>query len=116
MGDTYATIRIHGPRGSIELRALVDTGATFTKIPRSDVERIGLEVRRETLVQLSTGQLVPRGLGFAEAELENIRGIIPVAIGADGEPPTIGYTALEIFEVKPNPTTRKLEPSRPIEY
>lgn len=116
MGDTYATITIHGPRGSTELRALVDTGATFTKIPRSDAERIGLEVKRETLVQLSTGQLVPRGLGFAEAELEGAKGVIPVAVGADGEPPLIGYTALEIFELKPNPSTRSLEPTRPIEY
>ncbi|MEM1534604.1 MAG: hypothetical protein QW059_05440 [Nitrososphaerota archaeon] len=50
-------------------------------------------------------------MGFAEAELEGVRGIIHIAIGSEEEPPLIGYTALEIFELKPNPATRRLEPS-----
>jgi len=116
MGDTYASVRVYGPKGSAELRALVDTGATFTKIQRREAERIGLQVARETLVELSNGRLTPRGVGFAEAELEGVRGVIPVAVGSDDEPPLIGYTALEIFELKPNPLTKRLEHARPIEY
>lgn len=62
MGDIYVTIRLRGPRGTTQLHALVDTCATFTKITRSEAERIGLEIERETSVQLSTGQFVRRGL------------------------------------------------------
>ncbi|MEM4290233.1 MAG: aspartyl protease family protein [Nitrososphaerota archaeon] len=47
---------MYGPKGMVEVRALVDAGATFTKISRSDAEKIGLSVMRETLEQLSTGQ------------------------------------------------------------
>ncbi|MEM3033744.1 MAG: hypothetical protein QXF51_06195 [Nitrososphaerota archaeon] len=50
-------------------------------------------------------------MGFAEAELEGVRGIIHITIGSEEEPPLIGYTAFEIFELKPNPATRRLEPS-----
>lgn len=116
MGDILAVITIKGAAGSVKVEALVDTGATFTKISREDANRAGLRASRETLVQLSTGQLVRRGLGFAEAELQGRKGIIPVAIGEDGEPPIIGYTSLEIFELKPNPSAMALEPSRSIEY
>lgn len=41
-----------------------------------------------------------------------MRGIVPVAVGADGEPALIGYTTLEILELKPNPSKRSLEPAR----
>ncbi|MBI2916947.1 MAG: hypothetical protein HYY01_03050 [Chloroflexi bacterium] len=42
MGQTLVTLLLHGSRGSESLEALVDTGATFTKVPRSTAERLGV--------------------------------------------------------------------------
>lgn len=53
MGDTWAKIRIHGSRGSREVEALVDTGATFSRIPRPVAQAIGLEAKYQTQVELS---------------------------------------------------------------
>ena len=116
MGAMYVNFRIHGSHGSLELEALADTGATFTKIPRRGAEKIGIEPRYETQVQLSTGIMAPRKVGYAEVDVEGVKRLVPVAIGEGGEPAILGYTALEILELKVNPVTRKLERTVPIEY
>ena len=46
-------VRIHGPVGSVELEMLVDTGATFTKIPESIASEIGLRAEEVIEVKLS---------------------------------------------------------------
>jgi len=114
--EIYATVKIFGQAGMEEVRALVDTGATFTKLPRSLGERLGLKARRKVEVRLSDQRVVERGLCFAEAELEGIRDLVPVALGGDDEAPLVGYTALEILGFKVDPITGKLERTRRIEY
>ena len=116
MGEVLTNVRFFGPRGSVELTSLVDTGATFTKVPRSVAEEVGMKARRRVLVQLSTGELIERELGNLEIEIEDVRDIAPVTIAADGEPTVIGYTTLEILGFKINPVTRRLEKTHPIEY
>ena len=117
LGATYVRIGIQGNRGEVELEALADTGATFTKIPRRHAEKIGLEAQFETVVRLSpTGATVPRSVGYANIKVEGVRRLVPVAFGEDNEPSILGFTALEILGLKVNPATRRLEKSIPIEY
>ena len=116
MGDTYAKLKIYGPNGVEELSGLVDTGATFTKIPLPIGDKLGLKVRRKVVVSLSDERAVERGLCYAEAEVDGVRDLIPIALSAEGEEPLVGYTTLEILGFKINPITRKLEPTTPIEY
>ncbi len=115
MGDIYTKIMIFGPLGQVEVEALVDTGATFTKISHRDAEKVGLALTRETLVQLADGSVMPRMMGFARVEIQGRNGIVPITIGSEDELALVGYTALEIVELKPNPTTRTLEPARSLE-
>ena len=116
MGETYAKLKIYGPNGVEELSGLVDTGATFTKVPLPIGNKLGLKVRRKVAVRLSDERAVERGLCYAEAEVDGVRDLIPIALGAEGEEPLVGYTTLEILGFKLNPITRKLEPTTPIEY
>ena len=44
MGETYAVLTLSGASATETLRCLVDTGATFTKIPAALGQRLGLEV------------------------------------------------------------------------
>ena len=116
MGETVAKFKVFGARGSVELDALVDTGATFTKIPRSKAEDIGLETSYETEVELADGRLIPRKLGLAEIQIADVRRPVLLTVSSDGEKPIPGYTTLENLGFKVNPITRSLERTRPIEF
>ena len=116
MGQTLVNLRIHGPFGSADIEALADTGATFTKVPRSSMEKIGAEAAYETAVALGDGRTVTRHLALAEVEIHGVRRPVLVAIGDDGEHPLVGYTTLGILGFKVNPVTHALEPTPAIEY
>ncbi len=116
MGDTYAKVTLHGPLGRDTIDALVDTGATFTKISSSVAEKIGFRGRRQVEVILASGEKVRRQLGNLEVEIESQKDMVPITVGGDGEADLIGYTTLEILGFKVDPVTRKLERSAPIEY
>jgi len=117
MGETRARLKIYGPDAkAIELEALADSGATFTKVPKEMADSLGLRVRYETEVELADGRRVKRGLALVEVELEGVRRPILVAIGKEGERPLIGYTTLEVLGFKVNPITGKLERTAAIDY
>lgn len=114
--EPYFKIKVFGCRGSVELDVLVDTGATFTKIPKSKAEDIGIQANYETEVELADGRLVPRKLGLAEVQIADVRRPVLLAVGSDGEKSVVGYTTLENLGFKVNPITRSLERTRPIEF
>jgi len=111
-----AKFKVFGSRGSVEIEDLVDTDATFTKIPRSHVEEAGIDPKYETEVELSDGGLLPRKLGLGEIQIADVRRPVLVAVGSDGEKPVLGYTTLENLSFKVNPITRRLQCARPIEF
>lgn len=117
MGETRAQLEIYGANGKgMELEAVVDTGATFTKLPESLAVKLGLKARYETEVELGDGRILKRWLALAEVEIEDIRRPVLVAIGGEGERALLGYTAWEILGFKVNPVTGKLEKTVAIEY
>jgi len=117
MGETRAQFEIHGADGkSMELEALVDTAATFTKVPESVAVKLGLKAQYEAEVQLSDGRILKRRLALAEVEIEGVRRPVLVAIGGEDEQALLGYTTLEIMGFKVNPITGKLEKTVAIEY
>lgn len=87
MGEVVARIRLFGPQGSADLEALVDTGATFTKIPQPLANRLGLEAKYETSVELGDGRVIKRRLAQAEAEIDGATGPVPVALARRGRCP-----------------------------
>ncbi len=118
MGETQVHLKVYGTNGEVEeLEAIVDTGATFTKIPGSVVARLGLEAKAkyETEVELGDGRVIVRRLVLAEVEIEGVRRPVLIAIGEEGKP-LIGYTTLELLGFKVNPITGKLERAMPVEY
>ena len=115
MGQTLV-LRIYGPLGSDEVEALADTGATFTKVPRSVAQRTGIQAGYEAAVQLGDGRTITRNLALAEVELEGVRRPVLVAISENGEQPLVGYTTLEALGFKVNTVTHALESTPAIEY
>ena len=116
MGATYAEISLAGPSASDRLRCLVDTGATFTKIPLALGRRLGLKVVREVEVELADGRVVTRLLALADAEMEGVRSPILVTLAEDSDLPLIGVTTLEILGFKVDPVAERLEPRTAMEF
>jgi len=116
MGETRAKVKLYGIRGSKEFEAIVDTGATFTKVQESIAKEIGMDLKYDTTIELADRRLVQRKLGLAEIEFNGIRRPVLIAVSPDTEEPLIGYTTLENLELRVNPVTQKLEKTKPIEY
>lgn len=116
MGEATVLLKIYGPAGFAEVETLVDTGATFTKIPRRMADEIGLEVKYETSVELGDGMIITRQLALAEVEVEEVRMPVLVALSDGTEAPLLGLTTLEILGFKVNPVTQPLEKTPAIEY
>ena len=116
MGETYAVLTLSGAAATDTLRCLVDTGATFTKIPAALGERLGLEIVSEVQVELSDGRVVARSLALADAQLDGGRSPVLVALAEDGADPLIGATTLENLGFKVDPIAERLEPRTAIEY
>ena len=116
MGQTLVTLTIHGPLGSTEVEALADTGSTFTKVPRSAIDKIGVEASYESAVLLGDGRTVTRALALADIEIERVRRPVLVSIAGEDEQPLVGYTTMEALGFKVNLVTHSLEPTPAIEY
>lgn len=116
MGQTNVLLKIYGSAGSAEVETPVDTGATFTKIPRNIVDEIGLELKYETYVELGNGTTITRQLALADVEVEEVRMPVLVAVFDGTETPLLGYTTLEILGFKVNPVTHSLEKTPAIEF
>ena len=117
MGEARTRLKVYGTDGkAVELEVLVDTGATFTNVPKEMADSLGLKAQYETEVELADGRRVKRCLALAEVELEGVRRPVLVAIGEEGERALIGYTTLELLGFKVNPLTGKLERTPAIEY
>jgi predicted aspartyl protease len=115
LGETRINFKIYGPDSRAEVEAIVDTGATFTKIPESLASKLKLEAKYEVSVEMGNGKVITRKLAIAEVEVEGSRKPIPVTIGGEGERKLLGYTTLEILGFKVNPVTGKIEKAIAVE-
>ena len=109
MGETRATFRLHGGRGSEAVEMLVDTGALYTKVSPALARRLGIVPNEVVKVELADGSVKDAGLADARVEYGPSTRAIPVLVGP-GDEPLLGVTALEALRLKVNPVTKTLEP------
>ena len=97
MGTFQITVEIGDQSGQRfqELKALVNTRATFTKVPRSILEALGIPAARTYTVLLAAGRQVLREQGWAIIRLEGQQFPTPVTFGEEGEPTLLGAMALK---------------------
>jgi len=118
MGLTHVAVRLFNSASpnTYEADFLVDTGATDTMAPASDLRKIGIQPLGKDVYELANGELVEYEYG--NAELRFMNEIVPIRIvfGPDGSEPILGVIALEAagFIVDPkNQMLRKLR-ARPL--
>jgi clan AA aspartic protease len=111
MGLTSVTVSLKvpgGSNGSYEALFLVDTGATDSMAPASELEQIGIQPVGHTTYELVDGSVREYPFGLAQIEFmgENTAG--RVILGPDHASPILGITALESVGITIDPATRTL--------
>ena len=110
MGHTWVEIEISNleKTKSKKVKALVDTGATLTTLPKELAEELGIKVVREDTVATGAG-LVKVGRGNAWIKLENKEAPFDVWISDFVNKVLLGVVVLESLGFKIDPKTGKLE-------
>ena len=113
VGDVYTRVRVHGPRGSVELEGvLVDTGAIHSMINRAIPDNLGIQTERRTRFAV-VGGTVGFPVGLADLEIEGQSFRVPVILGDQN---LVGLTTLETLGFGVDPVEGKLVPKPGILY
>ena len=113
MGTFYQTVVLASPeiptRG-IELKLLVDTGATWTWIPEPVLRGIGLAPAFTRNVKLADGRIVQKSAAVALITIGDETLPTLCLFGDDGSDPLLGAVTLEEFGLGVDPVGRTLIP------
>lgn len=117
MGTFRFTVEIGDPYGRRfePVEMLVDTGATFTKVPRELLERLGVPVESAYTAELADGSRIERTRGRTIIRLEGKEYPTPVTFGEAGEQSLLGAMALEDAMLAVDPHSQRLMPVNALE-
>lgn len=112
MGTFYTAIALGDRRGERfeELQALVDTGATWTWVPRDILERLGHTPTLKRHLRTADNRMIERDATEVPVRLgdETIHTIC--IFGDVGSEVLLGVTTMEAFSVAPDPVNQRLVP------
>jgi clan AA aspartic protease len=112
MGTFRVSIQFAGAGGERfeAMEALVDTGASYTWIPRDVLEGLGVQLDEERLFVLADGREVRYPMAWVRVKLgERIQPTLAV-FGDPGTEPILGAFTLEGFGLGVDPVNRRLIP------
>jgi len=113
MGITYVEGRVKGPSGKEKrVKLLVDSGATYSLLPKKVWTALGLEAKRRESFALADGTTVERAVSEAYLVLPQGQAHTPVILGEEGDEAVLGVVTLEILGLVFNPFDRTLSPMR----
>ncbi|MEW5767035.1 MAG: aspartyl protease family protein [bacterium] len=111
MGVTYVEGQVKGDRGEQEsVKFLVDSGATYSLLPKRVWEAIGLKPKRKMSFTLADGTTVERCVSEAFIVFPQGEAHTPVILGEEGDEALLGIVTLEILGLVFNPFDRTLHP------
>jgi len=90
------------------VEALVDTGASYTRAPRSLLQRLGLQPQERWPFRIADASIVEYEVGQALVHLAGRSRFTVVVFGAEGEEPLLGAVNLEEFGLGVDPLHRRL--------
>lgn len=111
MGITYVELTIKNPANpKIEQKGnfLVDSGASFTVLPKNFVDQLKLRSNFSREFTLADGKKVEREIGSASIKYGEEEIVTPVVLGKKGDNPLLGAITLESFGLLLDPFKRKL--------
>lgn len=112
MGEVRVTIGVGIPGGGefLDVDVIADTGSTFTTVPRTVLEGLGVPVGRRVPSELANGQIVPVDTGTIVIRLQGQEFQTPVIFREEDEPSLLGVIALEQALLAADPHNGRLVP------
>ncbi len=93
---------------------LVDTGASRVYLPSGLVRRLGLRKVAQARVRYADGRTVWRPVvAPLRIAIDGRVAVLDAVSGPAGTEALLGLVALEMLDLVPDPTTRRLEPKHP---
>ncbi|MDE2938679.1 MAG: clan AA aspartic protease [Chloroflexota bacterium] len=101
MGTFSVDVEIGDPDGRefIVVNALVDTGAPYTALPESLLQRLRVRPRADRRFRLADGRVVRLPLGVTVMRFMDEEWPVYVIFAPDDSQPLLGATALEAFSL-----------------
>ena len=96
---------------SRSLNGVVDTGASYTIVPASILDELGIERRRTRTFKLADGSRREMSLGWVEIELEGEIDYVHIVFGPDQDTILLGAMTLEVFALAADAKHRRLIPA-----
>ena len=93
------------------VKATVDTGAHYSLIPRSVLQKAGVKPYKSEVMEMADGSLKEYPIGRALMSYDGREEVCQVVFGEDSEP-LLGALALEEFGLVVDPVGQKLLPRR----
>ena len=115
MGKVIEKVKItnyNDPAKSIEVEAVIDTGATMVVLPQNIVDALGLKKVREAKVRYANNNVESKSIyGVVTIEIKGRSANLDVLAEAEGSQPLIGQVLLELLDLVVDPRTRTLIPN-----
>ncbi len=113
MGIVTVDVAVSGPsRRSATAAFLVDSGASYSVLPRTLWKRLGLHPKRAMRFELADGTEVRRQLSECRFRFEGIDAVSPVVLGEGKDVALLGTVTLETMGLVLHPFERRLRPMR----
>jgi clan AA aspartic protease len=112
VGLTYVTVELRAPSGKkrpYRASFLVDTGATDTFAPSSELRKAGIKPVAKTSYELANGEVVEYPYGLAQIEFMGEITAGRVIFGPEDADPLLGVTALESVGIMVDPARKTLK-------
>ena len=112
LGTFYADFTLWGPDRirSRTLNGLVDTGASYTLVPASILEELGIERFETRTFTLADGSRREMSIGLVDLELDGRIRTVYVLFGDEKGPGVLGSMALSAFALAADAKNRRLIP------
>lgn len=112
MGTFRVTVDVGDPEGRRyeRVEAIVDTGATYTSLPRPLLEALGVIPHARASFVLADGRHVEREIARTWIRIDDRIEMTLVVLAEPGNPPLLGAYALEGLRLAADPVARRLVP------
>lgn len=101
--------RLTGQNGAFKSKFLVDTGATDSMAPASELVRLGITPEGTKIYELADGSRHEFSFGFVRMELMGMVTVEQVIFAPEGIEPLLGVTVLEHMGLVVDPVSNSLK-------
>ena len=114
MGTFHITLAVGDPQWEsyVPVEALVDTGATYTMLPASMLQNLGVVPHDRAEFELADGNVAEMDIGRTWVRIDGRSEIVPIIFGEEGTTALLGAVTLEIFRLGVDLVRQELIPVR----